>query len=280
MNQDIRKEDTHRDLTNSPLPGAVWEKRFSAVIIEDEVPAYHRLCKLLQQVAGDQVELLGHLDSIAAARTWFAVNSCPDVLFLDIHLADGSAFDLLKYISVDCPIIYTTAYDQYMVEAFKTDGIDYLLKPVKKEELLHALQKLNRFARIFGNQDPVPANEVRPVTEYKRRFVVRFGEHIKTIDVTEIAYCFSTHKTTSVRTFSGLTYPIDYNLDSLEQMLDPMDFFRVNRQYLTHIRAIDSMKTYSKGRVFLVLKPAVDDSLIVSSEKSAKFKRWLGGEVL
>ncbi|HTN38537.1 MAG TPA: LytTR family DNA-binding domain-containing protein [Arachidicoccus sp.] len=255
------------------------EKRIRAIIIEDEAPAYNRLCKLLDQVAPEQIEILDRLESITAARKWFAENPCPDLLFMDIHLADGSCFDLLKYIVIDCPIIFTTAYDQYTLEAFKTYGIDYLLKPVKKEDLLRALRKFNRFERIFGSVEPINEGITHPNPEYKKRFIIRYGEHIKTLDVGDIAYCFSTNKSTCARTFTGQTYPLDYNLDALEEMLDPVNFFRVNRQYLTHIRAIDEMKTYSKGRVFVSLNPPCEESLIVSSEKSAKFKRWLGGEL-
>ncbi|KAA5535166.1 response regulator transcription factor [Taibaiella lutea] len=249
------------------------------IIIEDELPAYKRLSKLLQEVTRDKIEILTHLDSIEASLIWLQNNPTPHVVFLDIHLADGSAFDLLKKVKPDCPIIFTTAYDQYALEAFKTDGLDYLLKPIKKEDLLLALQKRNRFTKLFSQKETTEETPKVNTQTLKKRFIVRFGEHIKTLDVEEIAYCFSSHKATCACTFAGQVYPIDYNLDALEQMLNPMDYFRVNRQFITHIRAIKEMKTYSKGRVFLALQPAIDESLIVSSEKSAKFKKWLGGEL-
>ena len=255
------------------------EHPLKVVVIEDELPAFKRLSNLLQQVTNGKVNILVHLDSIAAAVPWFQNNHIPDVIFMDIHLADGSAFDLLKVIHVDCPIIFTTAYDQYALEAFKTDGLDYLLKPIKREDLVLSLQKRNRFAQIFKQKNALPESAKNESQSYKKRFIVRFGEHIKTLDVDEIAYCFSSHKTTCACTFSGQVYPIDHNLDTLEQMLNPMDYFRINRQFITHIRAIKEMKTYSKGRVFLMLQPPTEESLIVSSEKSAKFKKWLGGEL-
>lgn len=248
------------------------------IIIEDELPAFKRLSKLLQEATKGKIEILAHLDSIEASLAWFAANPAPHVAFLDIHLADGSAFDLLKKEKPGCPVIFTTAYDQYALEAFKTDGLDYLLKPVKKEDLFLALQKRNRFAKLFSQNNAAEEAPITNAQAFKKRFIVRFGEHIKTLDVEEIAYCFSSHKATCACTFTGQVYPIDYNLDALEQMLNPMDYFRVNRQFITHIRAIKEMKTYSKGRVFLALQPATDESLIVSSEKSAKFKKWLGGE--
>lgn len=262
------------------------ESTLKILIAEDELPAYTRLCKLLTQLMEDRLDILGHVDSVAAAQNWFLENESPDVLFMDIHLADGSAFDFLKHSNIGCPVIFTTAYDQYALEAFKTDGIDYLLKPIKKSDLQDAMRKLNRFGRIFRPKEPAPSGEASlsqaaalTAAAYKKRFIVRYGEHIKTLDVDDIAYCFSTNKATCARTFSGHTYPLDYNLDALEASLDPVDFFRLNRQYLTHIRAINEMKTYSKGRVFVRLQPSAEDDLIVSSEKSSRFKRWLGGEI-
>lgn len=250
------------------------------IIIEDELPAFKRLSKLLQEATNNKIEILAHLDSVAASVTWLQNNPAPHIAFLDIHLADGSAFDLLKLTQPGCPVVFTTAYDQYALEAFKTDGLDYLLKPVKKEDLLLALQKRNRFAKLFNEKSEPGETAITPNTfSPKKRFIVRFGEHIKTLNVEEIAYCFSSHKATCACTFAGQVYPIDYNLDALEQMLDPMDYFRVNRQFITHIRAIKEMKTYSKGRVFLALQPPTEESLIVSSEKSARFKKWLGGEL-
>jgi two-component system LytT family response regulator len=273
-------DDSFHD-SEKPAPFELEEMEhpLKVVIIEDELPAFKRLSSLLQQVTRDNTEILVHLDSIAAAVPWLQNNEAPHVIFMDIHLADGSAFDLLKAVSVECPIIFTTAYDQYALEAFKTDGLDYLLKPIKKEDLMLSLQKRNRFAQIFKQKNIIIESSAKEGQTYKKRFIVRFGEHIKTLDVEEIAYCFSSHKATCACTFSGQVYPIDHNLDTLEQMLNPMDYFRINRQFITNIRAIKEMKTYSKGRVFLMLQPPTEESLIVSSEKSAKFKKWLGGEL-
>jgi two-component system LytT family response regulator len=253
------------------------EVALKALIIEDELPAYNRLSKLLPQATTQTITILDHLDSVKAAAKWFSENDPPDIAFVDIHLADGSAFDLLKSTKIDCPLIFTTAYDQYSMEAFKTNGIDYLLKPIKKVELQRALQKLQHLTTMLSQKESIE-KLLSHEAEYKRRFIIRYGENIKTISAEEIAYCFSANKATCVCTFSGRTYPIDHNLDQLENMLNPIDFFRVNRQYIIHVHSIDEMKTYSKGRVFLTLKQLEKESLVVSSEKSAKFKRWLAGE--
>jgi DNA-binding LytR/AlgR family response regulator len=244
------------------------------VIIEDELPAYKRLSKLVEEVipAG---KIIAHMDSIQTAEEWFAENTCPDLVFMDIHLADGSAFDLLKKVKIDCPIVFTTAYDQYAMEAFKTASIDYLLKPVKKEDIQSALQKLKHFQHLFKGENNEAENA--PV-EYKKRFLIRFGEHIKTISVSDIAYCYSESKATFARTFDNRNYPMDHNLDSLEALLDPQEFFRINRQYLINLKAIEEMRTYTKARVIVKLNPPVKEQPVVSSERAADFKDWLAGE--
>jgi DNA-binding LytR/AlgR family response regulator len=247
------------------------------LIIEDEIPAFNKLSKLVLE-AIPEAEIIGHLDSISAAQSWFANHPMPDVVLMDIHLADGSAFDLVKLVDIECPIIFTTAYDEYAMEAFKTSSIDYLLKPVKKDELEAAFSKLSNFRSFFHGPLDTPKSESQP-TDYKKRFVIRFGEHIKTVSVEDVAYFFSENKATYVRTHEGRTYPMDNNLDSLEAMLDPEHFFRVNRQYIIHLKAIDEMKTYSKARVIVTLKPAVKEQPVVSSERAAQFKLWLAGEL-
>lgn len=247
------------------------------VIIEDEQPAYKRLSKLLEETVTG-ANIIAHHDSVQSARNWFEQNADPDVVFMDIHLADGSAFDLLKLVKINAPIIFTTAYDQYAMDAFKASSVGYLLKPVKKEELKAALEKMDDLKNMFGKaQEKLLQAMAQP--EFKKRFVIRFGEHIKTLAVEDIAYCYSENKATFAKTFEGRTFPMDHNLDALEHMLDPQYFFRINRQYLINLRSIEEMKTYSKARVIVTLKPAVKEQPIVSSERSADFKQWLAGEL-
>lgn len=250
------------------------------VIVEDEQPAFKRLQKLLTELLSD-VEILAHHDSVTAAKQWFEENDPPELVFMDIHLADGSAFDLLKDTRVNAPIIFTTAYDQYAIEAFKASGIAYLLKPVKAEEMSGALKKLDDLKEIFSGQRPrqdVLLDALKQ-PEYKKRFLVRFGDNIKTIATEDIAYFFSENKGTFARTFEERTYPIDNNLDTLEHMLDPEVFFRINRQYIISVKSIKEMKTYSKARVLVKLSPEVKEAPLVSSERSAGFKQWLAGEI-
>ncbi|HEY9176182.1 MAG TPA: LytTR family DNA-binding domain-containing protein [Flavipsychrobacter sp.] len=250
------------------------------VIVEDELPAYKRLVKLLGELLPD-AEITAHHDSVSTAKQWFEENEAPAIVFMDIHLADGSAFDLLKQVKIDAPIIFTTAYDQYAIEAFKASGVGYLLKPIKSEDLEEALDKLNDLKKLFSVSEDKQEKllEALKQPEYKKRFMIRFGDNIKTIAVEDIAYFFSENKGTFARMFEDRTYPIDNNLDALEQMLDPEKFFRINRQYIISLKAIKEMKTYSKARVLVKLQPEVKEPPLVSSERSAGFKLWLAGEL-
>lgn len=247
------------------------------LIIEDELPAFNRLGKLIQELV-PLADILERIDSVSAAREWFARNALPDVVFLDIHLADGSAFDLLETLRIDCPIIFTTAYDQYAREAFKVSAVHYLLKPVRTEDLQEAFGKLRLFRNMF-REDTGKRALPGPRKEFRKRFVIRYGEHIKTLNVEEIAYFYSENRATFARSHEGRNLPIDFNLDTLEDMLDPVNFFRINRQYLISLNAIADMKTYSKARVIVTLKPHADEQPIVSSERSACFKQWLAGDI-
>ena len=247
------------------------------VIIEDEPLAYERMAKLVKEIIPIS-QIVAHHDTVDAARRWFLQNPLPDLLLLDVQLSDGTAFDLLKLVNIDCPVIFTTAYDQYAIDAFTTTSIDYLLKPIKKTDLENAIQKLRKFQNIFHSPDP-SKKTAHAAIEYKKRFVIRFGEHIKSLAVEDIAYCYSENKNTYARDAEGRIYPLDQNLDTLEEMLNPADFFRINRQYIITLKAINEMRTYSKAWVIVRFNPAVKEPPVVSSERAADFKKWLGGEI-
>ncbi len=245
------------------------------LIVEDELPAARRLARLLA-LAEPEAYIVAQLESIAEAEEWFAANPPPDLLLLDIHLADGSAFELLRRVQIHAPVIFTTAYDQYAVEAFKTLSVDYLLKPVKEEELAAALEKLRSMRRMLQSAPDFPTVAAEEKEAYRSRFMIRLGERIHTLPVEDIAYCFSSNKSTFARTAAGRTYPMDYNLDALEPLLDPAQFFRLNRQYLANIQAIETMRAHTKARVMVTLQPPAGAPLVVSSERAAAFKKWLG----
>ena len=246
------------------------------VIIEDEQNAYKQLSKQIKAVFTNSI-ITAHLDSVQSAKDWFAHNSMPDIVFIDINLGDGSGFDVLNTVKIDCPFVFTTAYDQYAIEAFQTNSIAYLLKPVTKEDLEGVIKKLEGYQKMFSDSETVSILQkpAEPVS-YKTRFIIRYGDRMKTLSVDEIAYCYSLNRATFVRTFDNKTYPLDYTLDVLEEMLDPHVFFRVNRQYLICIKAIEEMRAYSRARILLTLRPPASEAQMVSTERSAEFKHWLG----
>lgn len=250
------------------------------LIIEDEEPAAKRLQKLVQEIEPD-ARMLESIVSIKSAVQWLQQNEAPDLAFMDIHIADGSSFEIFKQTEVNFPVIFTTAYDQYALNAFKVNSVDYLLKPIRKEELQQALEKYKKYNR--KEQTPIDLKKLvealqQPKQEYKQRFIIRYGDHIKTVEISDIAYFYTENRINFLLTNDGKRYPIDFNLDQLEEMLDPKKFFRINRQFIIGIHAITEMLTYSKARVLIKLNPPTKLETIVSTERSADFKHWLGDE--
>lgn len=251
------------------------------LIIEDEEPAYRRLQKMLKELEPGHT-LLSQIVSVSSAIKWFNENDEPDLIISDIQLSDGISFEIFKQVNIKCPVIFTTAYDQYAIEAFKVNSIDYLLKPVKKDELEKAVAKFKALTPATA----APAIDINKLlqslqpagTDYKKRFVVRYGEHIKTIDIEEVVYFYTEDKATFLCTKDARRFVVDFNLDTLESILDPKVFFRINRQYIISIHSIAEMFAYSKSRVLIKLNPPSKHETIVSTERSADFKHWLGDE--
>lgn len=251
------------------------------LIIEDEEPAYKRLQKMLKELEPDHT-LHDQIVSVSSAVKWFKENKAPDLIISDIQLSDGISFEIFKQVDLKCPVIFTTAYDQYAIEAFKVNSIDYLLKPVKKDELEKAVKKF----KALTPATTVSAIDINKLllslqpagTEYKKRFVVRYGEHIKTIDIEEVVYFYTEDKATFLCTKDARRFVVDFNLDTLDSILNPKVFFRINRQYIISIHSIAEMFTYSKSRVLIKLNPPTKHETIVSTERSADFKHWLGDE--
>jgi DNA-binding LytR/AlgR family response regulator len=247
-------------------------------VIEDELPASRRLVKMLE--SDGETIVVKVLASVA--ETVAAINNdpLPDLMVMDIHLADGSSFEIFRQVNVDVPVIFTTAYDQYALDAFKVNSIDYLLKPVKQEELTAAIAKYKKLHdRKPGNIkiDELLKAFANPLKEYKKRFAVKYGEHLKTIDISNVAYFFTENKVTFLVTKDGFRNIIDYNMDDLESILDPGNFFRINRQFIISVASIAEMHTWTKARVLVTLNPATKLDTIVSSERAAAFKQWLDG---
>ena len=259
-----------------------------ALIVEDEPLAARRLADLLARQPLP-VQVLGTAESIKQAVALLA-STAPDVLFLDIHLADGLSFELFEQTSVRCPVIFTTAYDQYALQAFKVNSVDYLLKPIDEEELSAALRKLRERLPAASPTSPAPLafdpallaqlvqqmQQAAPTAHYKTQFVVRVGEHLKVVPVDQVAYFFSLEKATFLQTTEGRKFVVDYTMDQLENLLDPLRFFRLNRAYLAQQTAITDIIHYTNSRLQTVLKPTAPDAqVLVSREKVNVFKSWL-----
>ncbi len=251
----------------------------NVLIIEDEVPAVRRLEQLLLDFT--EIQVIGVLGSVEAAIAWFKQNPHPDLLFMDIHLSDGLSFEIFKSVPIQCPVIFCTAYDQYALDAFQFNGIDYLLKPVQKEKLAKSLQKIKDLKRSWGEKgSPLKVEDLMHFfkekdVNYKSRFMVKMGAKIRTIKTDHIAYFFSSNKLTLLVTKDGENYPVDYALDELASILDPVMFFHINRNLIIHIDAAKEIHPYFKGRLKLELHPSLEEDVIVSSQKTPAFKEWL-----
>lgn len=247
------------------------------LIIEDEDAAARRLVKLIQEIDAD-IEVVAQLDSIESTLLWLEQNKLPELIFLDIHLADGSSFELFHYVKIDKPIIFTTAYDQYAIQAFKVNAIDYLLKPIKQAELQQAIDKYKnlRSAAIFDYQQLAKALHQE---RQERRLLIKLGQNIRIVDMNDAAYFYTESKITFVMTKEGKRYPLDFSLEKVEEIVDEKQFFRINRQFIVNINCIKEMYAYSKSRVKLELEPSCDLDTVVSTERSPVFKKWLQGGV-
>jgi two-component system, LytTR family, response regulator LytT len=250
------------------------------LLLEDEEPAAKRLEKMLKEMEPN-IAILASIVSVASGIKWLKENPLPDLIISDIQLADGLSFEIFKEVKTFCPIIFTTAYDKYAIEAFKVNSIDYLLKPVKKDELSAAIEKYKQLSQQNKSSTPDISKLIELMTadtssKYKKRFAVKYGEHLKTISIDEAAYFYTEDKINFITTKEARRYTIDNNLDALETMLDPNVFFRINRQYIISIHAIAEMFSYSKSRVLIKLNPPAKHETIVSTERSGDFKLWLG----
>jgi two-component system, LytTR family, response regulator LytT len=248
-----------------------------ALIIEDEATAARRLAKLIQEI-DPGITVLEQLDSIEASLNWFAQHPMPDLIFMDINLADGLSFEIFDHQEITSPIIFTTAFDQYALQAFKVNSVDYLLKPIKKNELEQAIEKYRKL-HTSGNVSYTEIAKSMKRDGFNTRFLIRFGQSIKVVEFREAAYFYTEDKITFLITKTGKRYPIEPSLEKLDEMADPRTYFRINRQFIVNIESIKKMYAYSKARVKLILDPPIDKETIVSTERSPIFKKWLVGEI-
>jgi DNA-binding LytR/AlgR family response regulator len=247
------------------------------LIIEDEPQAAERLVSLVQQLQ-PEIEIGATLDSVKRSAEWISKNSV-DLIFMDIQLADGLSFEIFDKVEITTPVIFTTAFNEYALKAFKVNSIDYILKPIDKDELIVAFKKYQSLTA----QPLAPAkmmesigNAVQMLTKkYKERFVIKVGEHLKSVEVKEILFFFSLEKTTFAQTKDGRKHILDFTLDQLEGLLDPALFFKINRKYIVSVTSIQDMISYTNSRLKLALKTCDDTDVIVARERVQEFKEWL-----
>jgi DNA-binding LytR/AlgR family response regulator len=258
----------------------------NVLIIEDESATARRLQKLLSEI-DPGIKVLAIHESISQTVKWLEANGEPDLMFMDVNLSDGLSFGVFEETEVNCPVIFTTAYDQYAIQAFKVNSIDYLLKPVNKDDLAESLRKYHKLQRP-GSEDKIDIAKLdiaklalalgiqKP--DHIKRLVVRYGEVIKAIEVKDVAYFYSEDKIVFMTLKDGKTYPVDFTLDHLEARLDPELFFRINRKFVISYHAIEKMISYSKSRINITLNPPCSLESISSTERSGEFKEWLAGK--
>jgi len=258
----------------------------NVVVIEDEGLTAQRLISLVRKY-DPSIAVLAQISSVVEALSWFRSHDIPsvDLIFMDIHLEDGDGFQIIGELQLTTPIIFTTAFDDYMVKAFKVNSIDYLLKPVNYDELVAALTK---FRTLRSNQQLQSRSMQADIAklmkqiiqqnnpQFKERFMVTVGTKIRSIPTTDIAYFYLEEKTVFLVSNEGTTLPIDYSLDKLTQIIDPKQFFRVSRQYIVSLNAIRMVHTISTGKLKLDLVPKAKEEVAVSGDRVADFKEWLG----
>lgn len=250
------------------------------IIVEDEQIAANRLEKLLIN-SSRQIEVLAKLDTVKRTVEWLGSYKCPDLIFMDIQLADGLCFEIFDLVEVNCPVVFTTSYDQYAIRAFKVNSIDYILKPLDPGELYNALNKFEFLANNYSEKTSPESMALQDAITmlkqkaFKERFIVKIGEHIKSIAVNDINHFSSYEKATFAHTIENRKYILDYTLDQLVEIIDPKIFFRINRQYIISITGFDDIISYSNNRLKVQLKQGKTMDAIVSRERVQDFKKWL-----
>ena len=249
------------------------------LIIEDEAPAAKQLTKLLAKL-DPSVSVIETLDSVESSTAWLRVFPMPDAIFMDIQIADGLSFDIFNQVEITCPVVFTTAFDQYAIKAFRVNALDYLLKPMDEDELATVLTKLKQKQApqysIDFLQNLVP-QFTKPIAEFKSRFMIKQGTALSFVAIQDIAFFFSEDGLTHFYSIHNKKHLIEQTLDELENQLNPSDYFRINRKIIVSIKSIKKISPHFNSRLKLELTPQYLDEIFVARERVADFKTWLGG---
>lgn len=253
------------------------------LIIEDEPLAQKELKRLLQQVE-NQIVILECIDTVEDSVLWLNEHEEPDLIFMDIQLADGISFDIFKHTEINVPLIFTTAFDEYAIKAFEHNSVDYLLKPIEIEKLTKAIEKYKTLNKSYQNNEKNTISQEQinrliamstPVKEYKSRVLVKIGEQFKFIKTDEIAYFFADNNDVWLVSFTKKEYIIEHSLNQLDELLNPKNFFRINRSYIVNIEAIEKIHKFFNSRLKIELNPQRKENILVSRLKVSEFLNWI-----
>lgn len=259
------------------------------LIIEDEPLAVKKLTRLLNE-ADPTLRIIGTAGSINGSVEWLEANEPPDLIFMDIELSDGQSFEIFRRTRVVSPVIFVTSYDEFALQAFKVNSVDYLLKPVQREDLEAAINKFRELKMQYVREaNPISAsiesllltltgggNPAAPAKEYRNRFLVKHLQKYVSVDVSDIAYFWSEGRVNFFKTKAGQKHIVEYTMDEIESMLDPRDWFRVSRQFIVSVPSVNEIHPFFNNRLKLHLKPQEPEEVTVSRERVADFKVWLG----
>lgn len=245
------------------------------LIFEDEAPAARKITKLIKEL-DSSIEILDVLESVADGREWFATNDLPDLIFSDIQLSDALSFELYQEIDLKVPVIFTTAYNEYAIEAFKHFSIDYLLKPIKSEDLAKSIEKFREFGQKKAAETDFNAILSKITGQsYRQRFLVSYRDGLIPVETSEIAYFYSEDSVTFLMTKDKKRYIINEPLDTIEKQLDPIIFFRANRKFILSADCVSKVEPYFNQKLIVIAEPTADQEITISKIKATAFKNWL-----
>jgi DNA-binding LytR/AlgR family response regulator len=248
------------------------------LIVEDETVAYENLVAILAEIDAS-VQVIGNTESITQTVHWLQTNPLPDLLLMDIHLSDGSAFAIFRQTEVQTPVIFTTAYDEYAIEAFKVNSIDYLLKPVKTEELKRALIKFSKWNHTDVMQYIAQLSRLVPLPHYKDKFLVSVRDKLLPVDLKEVSCFYATERNTSIYMKDGSIYPYPKSLEQIADSLNPADFIRANKQFIISRNGVKQITVWFNSRLLVLLHVETPERIYISKNKAARFKAWLVNDI-
>ncbi len=244
------------------------------LIVEDETAAYENLVDILKWI-DPEIVIAGNTESIKQTIRWLKNNPMPDLILMDIHLSDGSAFEIFKNIILETPVIFTTAYDEYAIEAFKVNSIDYLLKPIKTEDMKRALEKFKKLSRQDVLKYLAQLTEFSPLPKYKDKILVPHMDKLQPVDLKDVSFFYTTEKNTRICLKNGKSLPYSKTLDQIEVTLNPADFFRANKQFIVARNSVKNLTIWFDSRLLLTLDVEPPERIYVSKNKAAEFKAWI-----